>query len=75
MAKEIILDEVHEKLQSIGLSDPRLTTAAAAVLLGSEKILNIFDATSEYLRIEYKAEAGKTPRTIADLESGSCKTS
>lgn len=64
------IDTVHERLQSTGLSDPRLTTAAAAVILGGERVLAIHGASPEILQTVYKAEDGQTPRTVADLESG-----
>ncbi|MEK7616879.1 MAG: inositol monophosphatase family protein [Patescibacteria group bacterium] len=64
------IDVVHERLQANGLSDPRLTTAAAAVVLGGEKVLEIYGASPEVLQTVYKAEAGNTPRTVADMESG-----
>lgn len=63
------LDGVHERLQAIGLSDPRLTVAAAAVILGGRRVLDIHGASQEKLQVVYKAGAGKTPRTVADLES------
>lgn len=68
--REIVLDKVNDALPSIGLSDSRLTTAAAAALLGGKKVLEIYGASPEVLMTVYKADAGKTPRTIADLESG-----
>ncbi len=64
------LGEVHEKLQAIGLSDKRVTVAATSVLLGARKVLSIHGASPEVLKTVFKAEAGNTPRTIADLESG-----
>ena len=64
------VDEVHERLQAIGLSDPRVTVATAAVLLGGEIVFDIHGRSPEELQIVYKAEAGKTPRTVADMESG-----
>lgn len=65
-----VIDEVHEKLQAIGLSDPRVTVATAVVILGGEIVFDIHGRSSEELQIVYKAEAGKTPRTVADTESG-----
>lgn len=65
-----VIDEVHERLQAIGLSDPRVTVATAVVILGGEKVLDIHGRSPEELQIVYKAEAGKTPRTVADMESG-----
>ncbi|OGE45072.1 hypothetical protein A3B39_03300 [Candidatus Daviesbacteria bacterium RIFCSPLOWO2_01_FULL_37_10] len=65
-----LLDQIHERFQNIGLSDPRLTTATAAVILGGRKVLAIHGASPEMLQVVFKAEAGKTPRTVADLESG-----
>src|SRR3989344_4217427 len=62
-------NEVHRKLQSAGLSDARLTVAAMSVLLGARKVLAIHGASPEVLQVVFKAEAGKTPRTVADLES------
>lgn len=65
-----VIDEVHEKLQAIGLSDPRVTVATAVVILGGRIVFDIHGRSPEELQIVYKAEAGKTPRTVADMESG-----
>lgn len=64
-----VMDEVHERLQAIGLSDPRVVVATAVVILGGEKVLDIHGRSPEELQIVYKAKAGKTPRTLADMES------
>lgn len=66
----LVLDEVHERMQAIGLSDPRVTVAVAVVLLGARKVLRIHGASPKELQLVFKAKEGQTPRTIADLESG-----
>lgn len=45
-------------------------TAEAGVRLGARKVLQIHGASPEELQIVFKAEAGSTPRTVADLKSG-----
>lgn len=67
---EFLLNETHERLQAIGLSDPRITVAATAAILGSRQVLAIHGASPEALKIEYKAKDGDTPKTVADTESG-----
>ncbi|OGY09718.1 MAG: hypothetical protein A2700_00595 [Candidatus Blackburnbacteria bacterium RIFCSPHIGHO2_01_FULL_44_64] len=44
--------------------------AAEAALEGARLLLGIHGASPERLQIEFKAEAGMTPRTVADLRSG-----
>lgn len=65
-----LIDKTHERLQVIGLSDPRLTVAATAAILGARQVLNIHGASPEVLKVEYKAKDGDTPKTVADTLSG-----
>lgn len=64
------MQQIHERLQVIGLSDRSITVAATAAVLGAKEVLAIHGAGPDVLQIVYKAEAGQTPRTIADLRSG-----
>ncbi|MBI2599291.1 hypothetical protein HYW43_00015 [Candidatus Daviesbacteria bacterium] len=65
-----LLNETHERLQTIGLSDPRVTIAAAAAIEGAREVLAIHGASPEVLKVEYKAKDGDTPKTVADTHSG-----
>lgn len=67
---EYILDEANERLQAVGLSDPRLTVITTAAILGSHIVKSIHGLSLEDLKIVYKAGDGDTPKTIADTESG-----
>lgn len=64
------IELVDNKLYNIGIRSPQTVAAAATVLLGGRQVLRIHGASPEVLQVVYKAEAGKTPRTVADLESG-----
>lgn len=60
----------RERLAIVGFSDLMTVVAAGAVRVGARRVLAIHGASPEELQIVFKAEAGKTPRTIADLQSG-----
>lgn len=47
-----------------------LYVAAGAALVGRRTILSIHGASPDVLQTVFKAEAGMTPRTVADLQSG-----
>lgn len=64
------MDASHEKLQRVGFSDPKITVAAVSALLGAREVLAIHGASQEILQTVFKADAGQTPRTVADLRSG-----
>lgn len=64
------IDQTHERLQAIGLSDPRLTVATHAAIVGSRIILAIHGASPEVLQVVLKEKEGKTPKTVADERSG-----
>lgn len=66
----LVEDNIHERLQAVGLSDPRVTVATTAAILGSQIVLEIHGASSEVLQTVYKAGEGDTPRTLADVNSG-----
>lgn len=69
-SSEIIQLSFREHLASVGFSDLMTVVAAGAVRVGARRVLAIHGASPEELQIVFKAEAGKTPRTIADLQSG-----
>ena len=46
-----LLDEVHERIQAIGLADPRVTVAAATVVLGARKVLSIHAVSYTHLTL------------------------
>src|SRR5438046_627461 len=56
-------------MSKVGFTDSTITLQTAT-RLGSRRIIEIYGATQEKLQTEYKAEAGMTPRTIADIQSG-----
>lgn len=60
----------RDRMKEVGLSDLMITVAAGAAKVGARKVLAIYGASPEKLQIVFKAEAGATPRTIADLQSG-----
>lgn len=60
----------RERMREIGFSDLLTIVAAGATKVGARRVLAIHGATPEELQIVFKAEAGRTPRTIADLQSG-----
>lgn len=60
----------REYLREVGLSDLTAVVVAGAAKVGARKILAIHGATPEQLQIVFKAEAGQTPRTTADMQSG-----
>lgn len=51
-------------------SDLTTHVAQVAVRLGARKVAASFGKSPEELQLELKAEAGSTPRTVADLNSG-----
>lgn len=66
-----VLERSHEELQKkVGLSDSRLTVAVVSALWASKEVLSIHGASADILQVVYKADAGQTPRTVADLRSG-----
>lgn len=60
----------HKKMVESGFANPATTVAQVAARLGARRVLEIHGASAEELQVVYKAEAGMTPRTIADLASG-----
>lgn len=60
----------REHLASVDFSDIVTVVAAGTAKVGARKVLAIHGATPEELQIVFKAEAGQTPRTIADTQSG-----
>ncbi len=70
LASEAKPQSFREHLASVGFSDLMTVVAAGAVRVGARRVLAIHGANPEELQIVFKAEAGKTPRTVADLQSG-----
>ncbi|MDP3726777.1 MAG: inositol monophosphatase family protein [bacterium] len=60
----------RERMREIGFSDLMTIVAAGATKVGARRVLAIHGVSPEKLQIVFKAEAGDTPRTIADLQSG-----
>lgn len=59
-----------EQMRQIGFSEFSTTAAEVCSRLGARRILAIHGLSKEQLQIEYKAEAGMTPKTLADIKSG-----
>lgn len=57
-------------LEKFGFSDTAINVAQVAARLGARQVKKIYGASPEVLQTIFKADAGDTPRTIADLRSG-----
>jgi fructose-1,6-bisphosphatase/inositol monophosphatase family enzyme len=57
-------------LERFGFSNATIDVAQVAVRLGARQVMKIYGASPDILQTVYKAEAGDTPRTMADLRSG-----
>lgn len=66
----IVTGETRNRLAEVGLDNEAVTLLNIAVRLGARRVLAIHGASPETLQTIYKADAGWTPRTVADLESG-----
>lgn len=59
-----------QRFREVGLSDVATLAVQGAVRIGARRILDLHGASAQKLNTTFKAEAGMTPVTLADLESG-----
>lgn len=64
------MSALHESLAAVGYSQATTSVAIEAAIAGTKEVLAIHGVSSEDLQIVFKADAGQTPRTVADLRSG-----
>lgn len=60
----------RESLAQVGLTDLRTIVVSGSTKSGARQLLAYHGRTPEELRTIYKADQGMTPRTIADIRSG-----
>lgn len=60
----------REALAQVGLTDLRTIVVSGSTKSGARQLLAYHGKTPEELQIIYKADQGMTPRTIADMQSG-----
>ncbi len=59
-----------ERFREVGLSDVATLAVQGAVRIGARRVLALHGASADKLNVKFKVEAGMTPVTLADLESG-----
>lgn len=75
MAREFLSNEqrnipMTERLKALGMNNLITVVAQGAAVIGARRVRQIYGAKPEDMQTVYKAEAGMTPRTVADLQSG-----
>lgn len=63
--------ETQHRLEAIGLTDLITAVAATAVCLGAKEVLAVHGKTPKQLQLMFKTDGTQSPRTVADLRSGS----
>lgn len=63
--------ETQQRLKAIELTDLKTAVAVTAVCLGAKEVLAVYGKSPKQLQLMFKTDGTQSPRTVADLRSGS----